>query len=1227
MVDDPDSDVSNTTLYINGVFNQTNQSAISSETNIFDLNLTSGFYNWSIEVYDKNNLHNSSEVRWFYVDLIDPNVSLIFPLNDTIYSVSMLNFSYNATDNLDLILSCDVMLDGEIINSSVPSENGEYTNVSSGFLIGGSHYLNVTCYDEVNRSFTSPTHQFNISDIIPSISLVWPNNGYLDDDGNITFIFNASDNSGFINATLIINDVYDAVNETVVNGGNTSITINGLEEGFYNWSVIVYDLSSQSSEASPLNFSVDLFAPVINISAPIDNQTVTTSDVSFNFSVNDTIDSSLDCNLLINGFIVDSFSATSGALSSRIINNLTDGEKLWSVYCTDDAGHQGTSPSLNVSISEPPTIILNTDNETSFDTGDINLSYTPSDNTNLSSCSLYLNGAYNQTNSSFVSNGLENNFTLLGLTGGGYTWFVNCTDMIGLTGQSETRFFIVDTFGPNITLHYPNSDEVGTDNIFFNFTAVDDIDESFTCNLSVDSSVVNNSFTTYNGTVTNNTISGITDGFHTWFVNCTDSANNVGSSQIFNFTKSTPPLVSLVYPDDGYWFNISSFNLTYIPADDEGFLASYLFINGVYNQTNSTLITKYVDNNFSIINFSDGSYNWTVKVTDIHGLNNTVSENRTFYVDTTKPNLTLNTPMNITYDTNNITFNFTVRDNMDEDIECELYLDDEKDYENNISSGDDVLHYSLVNDGSHTWNVICLDEANNYNYSEIITFPVEAPPNVTLISPGNNVYINTNLTTFVYLPSDPIGFENCSIYIDNIFNDSVSSASIIANEQNNFTISNIPEGYHNWTVECFDAAPDYNPYNPIPWNFTMDRTPPLVMLNHPLDNLNTLRNVNFNFTANDTLDGDGNLTCNLYIDENLNLTSIIAQNNVDKLNSVLGLPLGQHDWNVSCIDDALNIGWSESLNFNVTLADLMINYSSIVFNNTNPLEDETVKINATIYNLINVTVTNITVQFYYRDPNSGGVQIGSNQTINIIDPLSKETINLDWNADLGTSQIFVIIDPPIVANGSIEEWNENNNQANNSITTGSWAFFVGDITPYSTYELADSGDSNLMEWDASNFGSGNIYAADPDSYVSWTDLQAIGKTSDDFDSTDDFADIDSLLNMTDFFDSVENLYTNSSGDVIKKVSYLIFSSIINDVPVTNSTNNTNFQTGILWDTSDSFDTEYNQIDKQDLVFFAPLNKDQVGAYGTYDYEIRIPARLREYEAVDSSEVILYTEIL
>ena len=127
-------------------------------------------------------------------------------------------------------------------------------------------------------------------------------------------------------------------------------------------------------------------------------------------------------------------------------------------------------------------------------------------------------------------------------------------------------------------------------------------------------------------------------------------------------------------------------------------------------------------------------------------------------------------------------------------------------------------------------------------------------------------------------------------------------------------------------------------------------------------------------------------------------------------------------------------------------------------------------------------------------------------------------------------------------------------------------------------------------------------------------------TSDQFEF-DDFAEIDTALGSTDFNDSVNDTWTRNGG-LVNSRDIDVFSSTIQNVPVINSTNESSFVTGILWDTSDG-GAEYDGT--QDLVFITIINESKAGQFGTYDYEIKIPATLRDYQAGTAS-VTFYTEL-
>ena len=65
---------------------------------------------------------------------------------------------------------------------------------------------------------------------------------------------------------------------------------------------------------------------------------------------------------------------------------------------------------------------------------------------------------------------------------------------------------------------------------------------------------------------------------------------------------------------------------------------------------------------------------------------------------------------------------------------------------------------------------------------------------------------------------------------------------------------------------------------------------------------------------------------------------------------------------------------------------------------------------------------------------------------------------------------------------------------------------------------------------------------------------------------------------------------------------------------------------MLWDSNDNNNGEYNG--SQDLVFITEINQGIAGMYGVYDYEIKIPAELRDYvEGGVEKTVTFYVELI
>ena len=72
-----------------------------------------------------------------------------------------------------------------------------------------------------------------------------------------------------------------------------------------------------------------------------------------------------------------------------------------------------------------------------------------------------------------------------------------------------------------------------------------------------------------------------------------------------------------------------------------------------------------------------------------------------------------------------------------------------------------------------------------------------------------------------------------------------------------------------------------------------------------------------------------------------------------------------------------------------------------------PKENETVLINATIWNLGGADINNVVVRFYNGDPDSGGTQINGDKKVNIT-KYSNTITNVSWEAGLGENLIFFV---------------------------------------------------------------------------------------------------------------------------------------------------------------------------------------------------------------------------
>ncbi len=132
---------------------------------------------------------------------------------------------------------------------------------------------------------------------------------------------------------------------------------NTIVVGTYNVTFVAYDEQNNLNNSESTNFTInDVVAPNVTINLPVDTHNTTNTSMRFNWTPTDDTDSSLNCNLTIDGGInVSGLTATSGSWSNITVDNITSGTHSWNVSCWDGYDNKNTSLTRNFTIVAAPS--------------------------------------------------------------------------------------------------------------------------------------------------------------------------------------------------------------------------------------------------------------------------------------------------------------------------------------------------------------------------------------------------------------------------------------------------------------------------------------------------------------------------------------------------------------------------------------------------------------------------------------------------------------------------------------------------------------------------------------------------------------------------------------------------------------------------------------------------------------------------------------------------------
>jgi len=1128
-------------LLLNLETNTTN-STITTDiiNNLSTSNLQNGVYNWTVNCtdYGDNSGFNASE-RVLIIDLLGPDIDLIFPVEGGTYNYEDMNFTWNATDLWGTNLECNITIDDKINVSGISTTSGEYTNRTIYGLAQGVHNWSVQCIDDLNNSASYGVVNFTIN--APDLTL---NNTHIvfnntNPDASETIRINATIyNIGGAAASDIPVEFWDGLpgSGSMINGVQTIASLSSgssatvgvdwdISLGMHNIYVIInytgVELNSTNNNATK---SISVLYPAIY--EPVNNSWTNETDVEINFTIIDSTGGLINYSILLDGALNGQHANVTDGIARLLNVTLTEGRHTIQVRATDYLGREKDSAGIVVWVDQTdPTPVFDTNDGWWFNDPTPEINFTVIDNMDLIlNYSLFVD--YALENKSLINNGTYKLLNLSSLVDNSYVLTLNGTDNAGNLGTTSITIY-VDTFEPTIFLEYPGEgDDLISTTTELNFSVADNLDTSLGCNLTLDGSDIRTEFAAATGNTINTTVYGLSEGTHYWNATCwdgslTSNVNNINTSETRSFNVYVAPNITLIEPENNNWTSETLVLFYFDVSDDTGLNNCSILIDNVVNDTKQIAdLENNGRNNFTVSNLY-GTYNWSIQCYDSTSQYMYYrSEDRIVNVDPNDPVATIETKTETWFNTPTQLIRFNITDDMDDPINYTLFANETVNAAGtavNGSSTSDLL--TNLQNGTYFIVLEALDEAYNRKNSSTIKIHIDTvEPDITLIRPENE---NSTTETDIY----------------------------------------------------------------------------------------------FNYSVTDNLSPD--LLCDLTVDnvvrESFNSTN--GGNN----DTTLAMTAGTHYWNVTCADIAGNIKTSETWSFSIPLPDITLTSNDINFNETLPQEGKNITINTTVFNIGDTDAFNVTIQFFEGNYNLSN-QISGNYTFDILAG-ENVTVNVSWKVSgVGNVDIYVVADPPIATQGKVQEADEENNFAYKTIVISSYATAYGNLTGLKTLE--DMENKTIFGWNVTQYNGTLVYAVDIDSSVNWAELQAISRDTTNGLQFDDFDEIDIAIQMQNNSDSINRTWTENNVAKLTK-SYTVFRNAISNVPIVNSTNTSNFLTGILWDKDDG-NTEFNGT--QDLVFLTTVNVNQQGKLGVYDYELRLPANLRLYKGPNTATVSLYTEI-
>ncbi len=458
-------------------------------------------------------------------------------------------------------------------------------------------------------------------------------------------------------------------NTSVLNNTPTVFTLSKSEND-YTFNITCWDNavsnvlggSGNQNISETVTFHVDWTPPAVAQLSPVDNYNTSSAVNSITINVTDNLSPNATCYVYVDGSQGNGGTVPLPQTSLGISQLFSEGKHQYYVNCTDAAGNFNTTSIRTITVDQtPPTVTINSPvnyYNTSSAANLINFTFTDALSP-TASCVLYVDGV--STASGTEQNNTPAVYSTGSLTEGEHTYYVNCTDNVGNIGQSASQVIRVDLTPPivNLMSGSPVNDTNTTSttlSVQFNFT--DTMSVPGSCYLYVDGAIVAQNTSATNNTPTTLSVTGLAEGTHYWYVNCSDQVGwwNVSETRTYNIDLTNPQFAGQVYPTVPNWIITGN---SYVYGNFSDYFTGIAGVNfalmssGV-NVTPWTAMSLYSGNLtqgvwrglLASASVADGMYAIQFNITDQAGNYNDTTGVQPVYVDNNPPVIAWETPAN-----------------------------------------------------------------------------------------------------------------------------------------------------------------------------------------------------------------------------------------------------------------------------------------------------------------------------------------------------------------------------------------------------------------------------------------------------------------------------------------------------------------------------------------------------------------------------------------------------